>query len=200
MFKKFLKGSLAGLILFSIVEASPIKKYQFFENDYYNKINNPYEKAKYKAVMVDDGVPKPEFQNEIVDLAIGFLGIKYRFGGETDRGIDCSAFVQKVYALAGIHLPRTARQQAKYGLLISKEDLQPGDLLFFQTYAKFPSHVGIYIGEGKMIHASSRGRRVEIISINHPFYIKRFLFAKRIFLYDPEKLSKLLKNNKKSTF
>ncbi len=197
MLKKLVKFTVASVLAFSVSYAIP-KKYQFFENDYYNQINNPYEKAKYKAVMVDDGVPKPKIQDEIVELAIGFLGIKYRFGGETDRGIDCSAFVQKVYALAGIHLPRTARQQAKYGLLVSKEDLQPGDLLFFQTYAKFPSHVGIYVGEGKMIHASSRGRRVEIISINHPFYIKRFLFAKRIFLYDPEKLSKILKREEKN--
>ena len=196
MFKKLIKITISSFLAISVSYATP-KKYQFFEDDYYKQINSSYERAKYKAIMVDDGVPKPEIQNEIVELAIGFLGIKYRFGGETDRGIDCSAFVQKVYALAGIHLPRTARQQSKYGLLISKEDLQPGDLLFFQTYAKFPSHVGIYVGEGKMIHASSRGRRVEIISINHPFYIKRFLFAKRIFLYDPEKLSKVLKEKKK---
>ena len=194
MMKKVISTVLGGLLAVSISNATP-QKYQFFENDYYKNISSSYEKERYKAVMVDDGVPKPKVQEEIVELAIGFLGIKYRFGGETDRGIDCSAFVQKVYSLAGIKLPRTARQQAKYGMLISKEDLQPGDLLFFQTYAKFPSHVGIYIGEGKMIHASSRGKRVEIISINQPFYIKRFLFAKRIFLYDPEKLSKVFKIN-----
>jgi len=186
----------AGLILFSQANAGP-HKYQFFENDYYNSISNKYAKQEYKAFMIDDGVPTPKAQNEIVELAIGFLGIKYRFGGETDLGIDCSAFVQKVYALAGIRLPRTARQQAKYGLLISKEDLQPGDLIFFQTYARFPSHVGIYIGEGKMIHASSKGGRVEITSINKPFYIRRFLFAKRIFLYDPEKLSRINKKGEK---
>jgi cell wall-associated NlpC family hydrolase len=199
MLKKALSFISAGLILFSQAEAGP-KKYQFFENDYYNSISSKYAKQEYKAFMVDDGLPTPKVQNEIVELAIGFLGIKYRFGGETDLGIDCSAFVQKVYALAGIHLPRTARQQAKYGLLVSKEDLQPGDLLFFQTYARFPSHVGIYIGEGKMIHASSRGGRVEIISINKPYYVKRFLFAKRIFLYDPEKLSKVLNKKEPSNF
>jgi len=160
-------------------------KYQLFENDYYNSISSTYAKQEYKAFMVDDGVPKIKAQDEIVKLAIGFLGIKYKFGGETDLGIDCSAFVQKVYALAGVRLPRTARQQAKYGLIVSFKDLQAGDLIFFQTYAKFPSHVGIYIGEGKMIHASSKGGRVEITTINKPYYIKRFLFAKRIFLYDP---------------
>jgi len=197
MVRKALSLIGAGIILFSQAEAGP-KKYQFFENDYYNSISSRYAKQEYKAFMVDDGLPTPKVQNEIVELAIGFLGIKYRFGGETDLGIDCSAFVQKVYALAGVRLPRTARQQAKYGLLVSKEDLQPGDLLFFQTYARFPSHVGIYIGEGKMIHASSRGGRVEIISINKPYYIRRFLFAKRIFLYDPEQLSKINKKAKNS--
>jgi len=197
MIRKIISFIGAGLILFSQSEAGP-KKHQFFENDYYNSISSTYAKQEYKAFMVDDGVPTPEIQNEIVELAIGFLGIKYRFGGETDLGIDCSAFVQKVYALAGIRLPRTARQQAKYGLLISREDLQPGDLLFFQTYARFPSHVGIYIGEGKMIHASSKGGRVEIVSIDKPYYIKRFLFAKRIFLYDPEKISKIIKKKNNS--
>ncbi len=145
-----------------------------------------YEKERYEAVMLDDGIPTPEFQKGIIDLAIGFLGIRYRFGGSSIRGMDCSAFVQRVYAMAGIPLPRTARAQAQYGITVSRENLKPGDLLFFQTYARFPSHVGIYIGNGKMIHASSASRRIVISDINKDYYLRHFLFAKRIFLYDPK--------------
>ncbi|MEZ0322936.1 MAG: C40 family peptidase [Hydrogenothermaceae bacterium] len=117
---------------------------------------------------------------EIYKYAVGLLGTKYRFGGDNINGIDCSSFVQHVFELAGYKMPRTAREQARYGFFVKKEDLKPGDLLFFATYARFPSHVGIYIGDGKMIHASSRGNRVEVTSINQEYYQRRFLFAKRI--------------------
>ncbi|WP_456402475.1 C40 family peptidase [Persephonella sp.] len=178
------------VLLFAGSEAKS-KKHQLIENDYYNSLKVKYAKERYKAVMVDDGVPAPKLQKDIVDFAIGFLGINYIFGGETSRGMDCSAFVQKVYAMAGIQLPRTARYQAEYGLYVSRENLQPGDLLFFQTYAKFPSHVGIYIGEGKMIHASSGSKRIIISDIDKDFYLRHFLFAKRLFLYDPQVLKEL---------
>jgi len=177
------------LLMVALVGISYGKEpFRIFENDYYNSLKTKYAKEKYKAVMVDDGIPAPGFQRSIVDFAIGLLGIQYRFGGESIWGMDCSAFVQKVYAMAGIDLPRTARYQAKYGMYVSRENLQPGDLLFFRTYARFPSHVGIYIGEGKMIHASSAGKRIMISDIDKDFYLRNFLFAKRLFLYDPEEI------------
>ena len=183
-------SAVLTVLILSGLSFAKSKKYQLIENDYYNSLKVPYAKEKYRAVMVDDGIPAPKFQKDIVDFAIGFLGINYIFGGETSRGMDCSAFVQKVYAMAGIQLPRTARYQAEFGLFVSRENLQPGDLLFFQTYAKFPSHVGIYIGEGKMIHASSGSKRIIISDIDKDFYLRHFLFAKRLFLYDPEILTK----------
>jgi hypothetical protein len=121
-----------------------------------------------------------EPNKDIYKYAIGLLGTKYSFGGNSINGIDCSSFVQHVFELAGFKLPRTAREQARYGYFVRKENLKPGDLLFFATYASFPSHVGIYIGDGKMIHASSKGGRVEIANINEDYYMRRFLFAKRI--------------------
>ncbi len=172
-----------ALILFSLSfagEPLPI------ESDYYKTLKNQYAREKYKAVMIDDGIPAPKIQKDVVDFAIGLLGIQYKFGGQTIRGMDCSAFVQKVYSMLGIELPRTARYQAQFGLFVSRENLKPGDLLFFRTYAKFPSHVGIYIGEGKMIHASSAGGRIIISNIDKDYYLRHFLFAKRIFLYDPK--------------
>ncbi len=165
-----------------------------FKDEFYNSLENSYAKERYQAVMIDDGIPAPKIQKEVIDIAIGFLGIRYRFGGNSIRGIDCSAFVQRVYALAGIKIPRTARAQAEYGITVSREDLKPGDLLFFQTYARYPSHVGIYIGNGKMIHASSAGKRVMISSIDKGYYLKHFLFAKRLFLYDPEIIKKTSEN------
>jgi cell wall-associated NlpC family hydrolase len=121
-----------------------------------------------------------EPNKDIYKYALGLLGTKYTFGGTSINGIDCSSFVQHVFELAGFKLPRTAREQARYGYFVRKENLKPGDLLFFATYASFPSHVGIYIGDGKMIHASSKGGRVEVANINEDFYKRRFLFAKRI--------------------
>ena len=165
------------------------KDLKIFESDYYSSLKVKYAKERYMAVMIDDGIPAVSLQKSIVDFAIGLLGIRYRFGGETIWGMDCSAFVQKVYSMAGIYLPRTARYQAKYGMYVSRENLQPGDLLFFRTYARFPSHVGIYIGEGKMIHASSAGKRIMISSIDKDFYLRNFLFAKRLFLYDPVEIT-----------
>jgi len=174
---------LVILFLMFFINSSFSKEF-LLDNIIYKKLNK-FEKERFKAIMLDDEIPTPKFQEKIIDIAVGFLGIKYKFGGETINGLDCSSFVQKVYKLAGVELPRTARYQALFGITVDKSELKPGDLLFFQTYAKFPSHVGIYIGEGKMIHASSKGKRITISSINSPYFKSRFLFAKRIFLYDP---------------
>lgn len=118
--------------------------------------------------------------------AFSFLGTRYRFGGSGRNGIDCSSFVQQVFREMNISLPRTAREQYSVGSLVSPADLQKGDLVFFQTYARYASHVGIYLGGNKMIHASSRDRRVVISTINTPYYLSRFLGAKRIAKINPD--------------
>lgn len=119
-------------------------------------------------------------------VAFNYLSIPYRFGGSSRRGIDCSSFVQQVFRELDVQLPRSAREQFRVGEKVEREQMQKGDLLFFRTYARFPSHVGIYLGDGKMIHASSRSRRVVVTSIDHPYYRKRFIGAKRISLLDAE--------------
>ena len=120
------------------------------------------------------------------NTAYGFLGTRYRFGGNSKSGIDCSSFVQKVFHELEVSLPRTAREQFEMGNAVSPGDLQKGDLIFFQTYASYPSHVGIYLGNNRMIHASSRDRRVVISPMNTPYYRARFLGAKRIQKINPE--------------
>lgn len=112
--------------------------------------------------------------------AFGFLGIRYRFGGNSRNGLDCSSFVQQVFREMDIRLPRTAREQFVVGDQVLTGDLRKGDLLFFRTYASFPSHVGIYLGDNKMIHASSRDRRVVVSRMDTSYYRSRFIGAKRI--------------------
>jgi peptidoglycan endopeptidase LytE len=82
--------------------------------------------------------------------------------------------------MIGINLPRSARQQFKEGELIDKAELSIGDLVFFRTYAPFPSHVGIYLGDNLFIHASSTKKKVTIDNLTTPFYLKRYIGAKRV--------------------
>lgn len=120
-------------------------------------------------------------KDRLMLFAKKMLNIPYRFGGSTFMGIDCSGYVQKVFGFLDVSLPRTAREQFHFGEPVSKEDLSIGDLVFFRTYASFPSHVGIYLGNNLFIHASSRSRKVSIDSLDTPYYIKRFIGAKRLF-------------------
>lgn len=118
--------------------------------------------------------------NKIKKTAYSFLGARYRFGGNSRTALDCSSFTQQVFREQKVNLPRTAREQFYVGNEVMRGDLQKGDLVFFQTYARFPSHVGIYLGNRKMIHASSRDRRVVISTMDTPYYTSRFLGARRI--------------------
>ncbi|MBE0427038.1 MAG: LysM peptidoglycan-binding domain-containing protein [Nitrospirae bacterium] len=120
------------------------------------------------------------FDEKLIILAKKLLNIPYRFGGNSLLGIDCSAFVQKVYGFVGINLPRSAREQFHEGNPVDKEELSIGDLVFFRTYATFPSHVGIYLGNNLFIHASSKKKKVTIDSLETPYFFKRFIGAKRV--------------------
>ncbi len=121
------------------------------------------------------------FVERLKEIAFQYLGTPYRFGGNSRYGMDCSAFTQDVFRQLGINLPRTAAEQARLGKLV-RHHLKPGDLLFFSdTYKPGISHVGIYIGNGKMIEASSVYGRVIVDDVaNDPYLIRHFVFAKRI--------------------
>jgi cell wall-associated NlpC family hydrolase len=127
-------------------------------------------------------------KEKLVKIAHAMLDIPYRFGGTSLLGIDCSGYVQKVFGLLDIILPRTAREQFRHGKVIGKEDLSIGDLVFFRTYAKFPSHVGIYLGDNRFIHASSTDRKVTIDRLDAPYYLKRFIGAKRLDLDEADEI------------
>lgn len=120
-------------------------------------------------------------------IARTYLSIPYRYGAESRKSTDCSGFVQQVFREFDIKLPRTAREQYTVGMKVDRTHLASGDLLFFRTRAKknYPTHVGIYLGNGKMIHASSRSRKVVISDVNHPYYVKRYVGAKRTATFLP---------------
>jgi len=135
-------------------------------------IEDDFDKASESEVT--------SLSEKIILIAKKFLDIPYRFGGVSSIGIDCSAFVQKVYGFVGIELPRSAREQFSHGDSIEKDRLSIGDLVFFRTYASFPSHVGIYLGNNEFIHASSKVKKVTIDSLEAPYYMKRYIGAKRL--------------------
>lgn len=122
----------------------------------------------------------PEERNLFIRVAKTFLGVPYRLGGATMRGIDCSAFVKKVYEIFGVALPRTAREQSCVGRSIGKDELEEGDLVFFQTQRARRTHVGIYIGNGEFVHASSWNREVKVDHLGKPYFHQRFLRGVRV--------------------
>jgi cell wall-associated NlpC family hydrolase len=143
----------------------------------------PAAEATQQAAGSSDSsfsAPTAAIAQRVINLARTMLNVPYRFGGSTLRGIDCSAYVQRVFGMMDVPLPRTAREQYSVGARVSRDDIQIGDLLFFRTYASFPSHVGIYLGENLFIHASSMVRKVSIDSIDLPYYRKRFIGARRL--------------------
>lgn len=121
----------------------------------------------------------PDEMQLFVKVATGYIGAPYRFGGSSLKGIDCSSFVQKIYRIFDIQLPRNAAQQSKVGISISRENLTQGDLVFFHTKRSL-GHVGIYIGNNEFVHASSKSKGVRIDSLETPYYQKRFQRAVRV--------------------
>lgn len=125
----------------------------------------------------------PQKRRDIIITAQNFLGKVYIWGGSTPRGFDCSGLSYFVYKLNGVELPRVSwlQYRNKVGKKIEKSRLTEGDLVFFQTYKPGPSHVGIYIGNNQFIHASpSRG--VTVSDLDEPYFRKRYIGAKAIFL------------------
>jgi peptidoglycan endopeptidase LytE len=121
----------------------------------------------------------PEERSLLVRVVKTFLGVPYKLGGSTLKGIDCSAFVRKIYEIFNIELPRTTREQFSIGKKIGKEQLEEGDLVFFRRHGN-SSHVGIYIGDNQFVHASSYNRQVKIDHLDAPYYSKHFLRGVRV--------------------
>ena len=121
--------------------------------------------------------------SDMVLTAMNFLGVRYKRGGNTaDSGFDCSGFTRQVFETSlGLVLPRRVDEQAKApGLLaVRRDELRPGDLVFFNTLRRTFSHVGIYIGDGKFIHAPKPGGEVRVEDMRFVYWAKRFTGARR---------------------
>lgn len=128
------------------------------------------------GTAADSTASEPDpLRSRIVFTALQMVGTPYRYGGATAQGFDCSGLVQYAYRNAGLSVPRTSRDQLAATTPVPLAEAAPGDLLFFQ--GKDSSHVGIYLGEGRFVHAPFTGRNVEIGSLDDGYYRRNFLRA-----------------------
>ena len=158
------------------VKNAPIAKYQptITPNDYKKFVFENNEEVTSNST--DDSTPIKkqaftEFYNE-------WKNVKYKMGGTSKKGIDCSAFTQKIYKEKfGLEIPRSTRTQVNVGVEVKKSELIPGDLVFFKT-GKTDRHVGVYVGNGEFLHSSIKG--VKYTKLDKPFYKKNYWTSRRI--------------------
>ena len=127
-----------------------------------------------------------EYRGAILAWACKYQGVKYVWGGTTPRGFDCSGYIQYVYRKAGVTISRSTQTQITQGVIVAKEDLQCGDIIFFSNTGRnggFCSHVGIYIGNGKLIHCGS-SKGVVIVDLDSDYYTRHYQCARRMILSD----------------
>jgi hypothetical protein len=126
---------------------------------------------------------KAHLRDNILRTADSFIGVPYRWGGESaEEGFDCSGFTMTVYQLNGLDLPRSSRAQWNAGVSVDRSELEKGNLVFFRTTSSRKiSHVGIYDGNGRFIHAPGKGKGVRRSSLNNRYYKKRYAGAKTYF-------------------
>ena len=119
---------------------------------------------------------------QIAIEALSLVGIRYRYGGNSpEQGLDCSGLVRYVFREAGgTDLPRTSNEMSRRGQPVDKQDLQPGDLVFFNTLNRAFSHVGIYLGNNEFVHAPSAGRKVRVENMDMSYWRTRFNGARRV--------------------
>ncbi len=143
-----------------------------------------------KLALPDEQLAKPSTESvsrggsrngwAVVEFAKGFLGTPYVWGGNRPGGFDCSGFIYYILSTRGVDSPRMADGQFTVGSPVARQSLQAGDLVFFSTYEPGPSHVGIYMGDGNFIHASSAAGQVVVTSLSKNYYGERYLCDRRL--------------------
>ncbi|MGE6487613.1 C40 family peptidase [Paenisporosarcina sp. NPDC076898] len=133
----------------------------------------------FSVLTFSSGAQAADSSNKIIDYADNYIGTPYQYGGTTPTAFDCSGYITYVFRKFGINLPRTTADIYKVGQSVSKSNLMPGDIVFFQTVKAGPSHAGIYAGNNQFIHTStSRGVRFD--NINDSYWGPKYLGAKRV--------------------
>lgn len=165
---------LALLLLATFAQAHPVTSSDDPERD-------PSDRGLL-ARIGDVGDTVEAKASELVVNAMTFLGAPYKRGGTSiETGFDCSGFVRAIFEqTAGLVLPRRAKEQAAAAQKVERADLQPGDLVFFNTMRRAFSHVGIYVGEGKFIHSPKPGSEVRVESMSLSYWARRFDGARRV--------------------
>jgi len=121
--------------------------------------------------------------SNIYNFVIDWYGVKYRVGGTTKSGVDCSGFSKRLYeSRFNIELPRIAREQYKSTNRVKKDSLITGDLVFFRTKTRSGWHVGVYLMDGYFVHSASRKSGVKINNLSDPYYVRTYLSGGRIYL------------------
>ncbi len=137
----------------------------------------PYVNLKYPIQTEDLRSPS----EALVRHGMTYVGVRYRFGGTTrETGLDCSGLMLNVFQHAGVDLPRRATDMARLGIKVDKHDLQPGDLVFFNTRRQAYSHVGLYVGDGQFLHAPSSGGQVRLEDMKGRYWVARYNGARRL--------------------
>jgi len=183
-----------------VIEENVSPEYHFITNSSRDNISKTYIENNYQISdnieVVSYASYKPRTYQNTTDLinsieldAKSFLGTKYVWGATGPSKFDCSGFTQWVYRDAGINIPRVSRDQARVGEYVSYNNLRRGDMIFFDTKKHkkgIVTHVGIYLGDGNFIHASSAAKQVIVYNFNKkPFYKERFLWGRRVVRDNP---------------
>jgi len=134
----------------------------------------------------EGSLPRPGYSREMGGIAARtaerFVGIPYQWGGDNVvEGMDCSGFVRAVYNLCGVNIPRTSSEQFRTGENVGREYLKDGDLVFFGSSDESINHVGIYVGNGRFVHAPRRGDEIKVSSLEDTYFNKKYVGAKRYF-------------------
>jgi cell wall-associated NlpC family hydrolase len=140
---------------------------------------SPPQIAEPDASQTEDSADRP-LRLRLVQAGFQFLGVRYHRGGSEESGFDCSGLVKTLFSKFNIELPRTSREQYQQGEKVDRDKLEKGDLVFFSSGGKRPTHVGIYVGDNQFIHAALKAKQVIVSDLNKVWYSMRYLGARRV--------------------
>ncbi|WP_374353680.1 C40 family peptidase [Chitinimonas sp.] len=147
-----------------------------------SKPDDPPINPNANSVLDVKAAPKPDFTQSLILQALGLIGVTYRWGGNSpETGLDCSGFIRYVFQQSlNIALPHNAFAISRLGEDVERDELKPGDLVFFNTLGRRFSHVGIYLGDDRFIHSPSRGSKIQVVSLKEAYWQKHYNGAKRV--------------------